>query len=157
MPPTSRRPQQPACPQCGSRHGQPIEFAYSQSVRISDNAHRTVSEYGMTIAPPEKRSLLAGPLFVACGLFSCALLGMNEYVHRKGQLRPGDYSLFSPEVYEPALLVGVLAFIARCLRNAIYNATEWADAYAQWHEQRVCRTCGNTYVPNVEADFGGAQ
>ena len=149
MPNTSRPPQQQACPKCGSRHGQPIEFAYSQSVRISDNAHRTISEYGMTIAPPEKRSLLAGPLFVGIGLFSGALLGIDKYAQRKGQLQPGDHGLFSPEVYEPALLVGVLGFTVRFLRNAVYNATEWTDMYKQWREQRVCRACGNTYVPNV--------
>jgi len=134
------------CTQCGSSNWQSIELAYSQSARVSESGYQTISKFGQSIAPPEQRSLFGAPLFTAAGLGGGAFVFLPLLLAEQHNSTHGAVSPFQSELYVPAFLVAVIAFLVHFLVNARYNTIQWPAKYAKWQQYRVCRSCGHRFL-----------
>ncbi len=149
---TSRRRQQNSqytgCTQCGSSNWQSLEVAYHQSVRQTEGGYRSVSKFGESITPPQKRSLISGPLFTAAGLGSATLLFLPAILERSPQRGSILAPLVEAHAYTPAIAVGVTVFVAKVIAAVRYNGLHWPAKYENWRRSRICRRCGHRSNPS---------
>ncbi len=132
----------PKCPRCGSTNWQTQELAYGQSVRQTEGGYRSISQFGESIAPPERRSLIAGPLASAAGLGGGTLLFLPTLMGKQLVDEGLSTPIFEPQVYVPALVVGATVFAVGFFAAIRYNALQWPSKYADWQNVRICRRCG---------------
>ena len=142
-----------SCTQCGSSNWQSVELAHSQSTRISESGYQTVSKFCQSLAPPEQRSIFGAPLFSAAGLSSGTLVFLPVLLtEQHGSLHAAE-SMFDSQIYGPAFLVAVIAFLIHLMVNVRYNISLWPAKYAKWQGCRVCRRCGHRSIASY--DCGG--
>ena len=141
---TGPRLQNKACRKCGSKNWQSVEVAYLQSVRTTDRGNQSVSSFGASIAPPQPRSTVGGPLWTAFGLFCGGLIFIPYFADRNIASPSAAAAMLSPAVYVPALIIAVVAFFLHLGSALSYNAGHWQKDYRKWQSRFVCRTCGYT-------------
>ena len=136
------------CAQCGSTNWQSLEVAYDQSVRQTEGGYRSVSKFGESIAPPEKRSLIGGPLFTAIGLGGATLLFLPVILDRSPKRGWILAPLMEAHAYTPAIAVGVTVFVAKVIAAVRYNGLHWPAKHETWRRSRICRRCGHRSNPS---------
>lgn len=136
------------CAQCGSTNWQSLEVAYDQSVRQTEGGYRSVSKFGESIAPPEKRSIIGGPLFTAVGLASATLLFLPIILERSPQRESILVHVMEAHAYTPAVAVGVIVFVVKAIAAVRYNGLHWPAKYENWRHDRICRRCGHRSNPS---------
>lgn len=136
------------CAHCGSTNWQSLEIAYDQSVRQTEGGYRSVSKFGESIAPPEKRSIVAGPLFTAVSLGSATLLFLPTILELGPQRGPILAPVMEAHPFTPAIAVGLIVFVVRALAAVRYNGLHWPAKYENWRHDRICRRCGHRSSPS---------
>ena len=132
------------CPRCASHKWQSLRLAHQQAVRTAESGYETVSKLGERVAPPERRSLIIGPLVTGLWLASGAWLALMF-------LLPDSWNSdtwFNPGrllIVVAAFLIGGAVQLALSLR---FNAREWPRLAKIWRAARVCRRCGEIFLPD---------
>jgi len=133
------------CPKCGSHNWQAIETAYQQSVRKNERGYESRSLFAETIAPPERRSTVGSPMFTFIGLFCGAIVILPEFLPGPIDTPHLMLRMYDPEVYIPALVIGLVAAFIQGVAAVSYNSITWAAEYRKWQDNRVCRNCSKVY------------
>ena len=81
-------------------------------------------------------------MFTGIGLAATTLVILPAVLKSISETAKQHYGIFDVQVYGPALIIGLVAFISQAVAASSYNATKWASEYLDWQQQRVCRSCG---------------
>lgn len=136
------------CNACGSHSTQTVPTAYSKAFRSSDWT-TNVSLFGQSIAPPEPRSTLLGPL----GIALIAFVTVAGAVPTIGELTGLEIlQADSPTTRKAAnwgLGAAIVMFLVRSAIARFHNLVRYPDLISQWENQIVCHRCSHVFVlPN---------
>ena len=133
------------CPRCGSRDCQTREVAFSHSHRRTEGGHQSISAFGESVAPPQKRSVFWSPIGIGIGVGCTTLFVASALLGQDVSLDAVLARVSDSRALWTGLVTGALTFVAIALRAAAWNETSWRGLHAAWRRGSVCRRCGHQF------------
>lgn len=133
------------CPRCGSQDCQTCEVAFSHAHRRTEGGYQSISAFGESVAPPQKRSTFWAPLGIGVGVGCTTLFVASAIFSQDATLGSVLSGASDSRAVWTALAIGFVSFVAIALRAAAWNETPWRDLHGAWRRGAVCRRCGHQF------------
>lgn len=121
------------------------DVAFAQAHRRTAGGYESVSEFGQSVAPPERRSVFWGPLLIAVGAGCTGMFVRAYFIGDTPGLESSLRFLFDTAALRWGLGVGTLALVIRSATALAHNQVVWTEQYKKWKAGAVCRRCGHQY------------
>ena len=133
------------CPRCGSSDSQMRDVAFAQAHRRTDGGYQSISEFGQSVAPPQREPVFWGPFLIGVGAGCTAMFVRAYLIAETPGLESSLRHLFDPTALRWGLAAGLLAFVIRSATAIAHNQVVWTEQYKKWKTGAVCRRCGHQY------------